>query len=563
MDYRTYAYNAAKSRNIDPELFLRLVNQESGWQTDAVSPKGAFGLTQAMPATAKDPGFGVKPLSNPHDPYAQIDFGADYLGAMMKHFGGDTTKALAAYNWGAGNVEDWDGNLNSLPEETRNYVLNISTKGGGQEGLGTPEMIKATTLNGGPLPQYMIEEAAKRGILSQVDYANSPAFGPVIPNFANGGDFGDPAMAGLDPAMAGGDPSLATAGGQPPVDEKEYGWLKKLMPDISKDARNERLLAIGAGLLSGDDWQSGLAAAGQNLLGVVQDDKQKEFQLIQDELQGQRADQRASRSNVSNTLIQLRGRDPKTGMEIVRAGTMIDGIPHIFGDDGKPIPASSAMQDISMASRGESQDVVEGAGGIPNAISVGSDGTPSFQFKREDEAKTYTFTTRAIAANRDIDSIIGQVGPEAVTSLQANLEQWASQNARQAITPAVINSVLDSSGIQGSARAAMAQYLQAVLRADTGAAYTGTEIADYAGAFLPNAGDDPQTVEYKKYVRDREIRSLIGRTGNAAPYLHGVMDGTYQLTGKGWADVGQGALDSSNGGSLLPEAEAALKRLGL
>lgn len=554
MDYKTYAYNAAKSRGIDPDLFLRLVQQESGWNPNAVSPKGAAGLTQAMPDTARDPGFGVAPLTNPNDPYAQIDFGADYLGAMLKRYGGDTTKALAAYNWGAGNADKWNGDLNALPEETRNYVnvvgggggnLTVSSSGGpALQGLGTPEMIKATTLGGGPLPDYMIQNAANRA-LNTVDYSTSPAFGPVIPNFANGGNFGDPALAGI--SSGGGvpvDPALAA-----PEEEKEYEWLKKLFPNTDKEGRNERLLAIGAGLLSGNNWQEGLAAAGQGLLGVVQDDKNKQFEIAQTQLQNQMANDRAARSNVSNTLIQLKGRDPKTGMEVVRAGTMINGIPHVFGDDGQPIAASSIMTEIAMAGRNEAQDVTAGAGGIPNAVSISSDGTPSFQFKREDEAKTYTFATRAIAATRDIDAIISQVGVDEITSLQGNLEQWAAQNARESITPAIINSAIDSAGIQGAARSAMSQYLQAVLRADTGAAYSGTEIADYAGAFLPNAGDDAMTVEYKKFVREREIESLIGRTGAAAPYLYGVMDGTYELTGKGWADLqpqGEGALDSSN-----------------
>ena len=104
---------AATKHGIPPDLFLRLIEQESGWNPSAVSVKGALGLAQLMPATAQ--GLGVDPL----DPQANLDGGARYLRAQFEAFG-SWPLALAAYNAGPGAVQRYDG----IPPfaETQNYV---------------------------------------------------------------------------------------------------------------------------------------------------------------------------------------------------------------------------------------------------------------------------------------------------------------------------------------------------------------------------------------------------------------------------------------------------------
>jgi hypothetical protein len=91
------------------------------------SPKGARYAMQVMPTTMADPGFGVRP-ANPNDPADVNRAGRDYLGAMMKRYDMDPSKAWAAYNGGPGRVDrataaggDW---LSHMPAETRNYVAN-------------------------------------------------------------------------------------------------------------------------------------------------------------------------------------------------------------------------------------------------------------------------------------------------------------------------------------------------------------------------------------------------------------------------------------------------------
>lgn len=88
------------------KLLPFLINQESGGNNNAVSPKGARGLTQVMPKTGEDPGYGVAPLKD-KSPEEYRRFGKDYLVAMLNKYDGDVEKSLAAYNAGPGNVDNW------------------------------------------------------------------------------------------------------------------------------------------------------------------------------------------------------------------------------------------------------------------------------------------------------------------------------------------------------------------------------------------------------------------------------------------------------------------------
>lgn len=115
-EYLQVAKDLARKHGIPEDLFLRLVQQESGWNPSAVSPKGATGLAQLMPATAKKLGVDID------DPHQNLEGGARYLKMMYDKFG--TWKlALAAYNAGPGAVEKYDG----VPPyaETEGYVKAI------------------------------------------------------------------------------------------------------------------------------------------------------------------------------------------------------------------------------------------------------------------------------------------------------------------------------------------------------------------------------------------------------------------------------------------------------
>ncbi|MBI3896380.1 MAG: transglycosylase SLT domain-containing protein [Acidobacteria bacterium] len=109
----------AGEHRVDPELIRAIVQVESNFNPNAVSPKGAMGLMQLIPATARR--FGV---SNAFDPKANLDGGIRYLKYLMELFNGDLQLTLAAYNAGE-NLVTRVGRVPSL-SETRNYVRKIS-----------------------------------------------------------------------------------------------------------------------------------------------------------------------------------------------------------------------------------------------------------------------------------------------------------------------------------------------------------------------------------------------------------------------------------------------------
>ena len=106
--------------DLSPALIEALVWQESRWHPGATSPKGAHGLAQLMPATARAMGV------DPRDPAANLDGGARYLRIQLDTFGGDVEQALAAYNAGPGRVRAAGG----VPRiaETKAYVAAIMAR---------------------------------------------------------------------------------------------------------------------------------------------------------------------------------------------------------------------------------------------------------------------------------------------------------------------------------------------------------------------------------------------------------------------------------------------------
>ena len=115
---------ASQAHGVDPILVKALIQVESGYRAKARSPKGAVGLMQIMPATARE--YKVR---NPFDPKANIEAGVKHLKALLQRFGSERTElALAAYNAGPGAVEKFNG----IPpyRETRNYVARIRALAG-------------------------------------------------------------------------------------------------------------------------------------------------------------------------------------------------------------------------------------------------------------------------------------------------------------------------------------------------------------------------------------------------------------------------------------------------
>ncbi len=118
-DLNRVILRSANRHQVDPDLVRAVVRVESNFNPNAVSPRGAQGLMQLIPATAER--FGVR---NPFDPVDNIEGGVRYLKFLLERFRGDLELTLAAYNAGENAVSRYNG----VPpfRETRDYLLKIS-----------------------------------------------------------------------------------------------------------------------------------------------------------------------------------------------------------------------------------------------------------------------------------------------------------------------------------------------------------------------------------------------------------------------------------------------------
>jgi membrane-bound lytic murein transglycosylase B len=174
---------AAATYGVDPALVLAVATRESGLNPNAVSPAGAIGVMQLMPATAA--ALGV----DPHNVAQNIDGGVRYLAQLLSNYGGDTAKATAAYNWGPGNLNkaiaangaNW---LSAAPAETQNYVAAL-----------TGVVPVAPSQNVAPAP-VTIDASTGQVIPDAVDVSTLPTIdssGNITPP--------DALPAGMSPAM--------------------------------------------------------------------------------------------------------------------------------------------------------------------------------------------------------------------------------------------------------------------------------------------------------------------------------------------------------------------------
>ncbi len=135
--YESEIAASSAAHGVDPYLVAAVIRAESNWDPEASSHKGAQGLMQLMPETAQD--MVDKGLVNAStysaddllDPATNIEFGCAYLAYLLDYFNGATDKAIAAYNAGMGNVDDWtsaDSPLHSAITfpETQAYLVRVN-----------------------------------------------------------------------------------------------------------------------------------------------------------------------------------------------------------------------------------------------------------------------------------------------------------------------------------------------------------------------------------------------------------------------------------------------------
>lgn len=137
-NYEHIISNKSIKYNIRPAIIKAVIKAESNWDPKAVSKKGAIGLMQLMPATAKE-----MKIIDPYDPEENIEAGTRYLRYLLDRFNGDMKLALAAYNAGPTRVERSGG----IPRisETQKYVRRVIS---GSRYAPKPQIYR-TSLNNG------------------------------------------------------------------------------------------------------------------------------------------------------------------------------------------------------------------------------------------------------------------------------------------------------------------------------------------------------------------------------------------------------------------------------
>ena len=217
-DYRSYARQVAQQYGLDPDIFERQINQESGfqpWGPDGKplgSSAGAQGIAQFMPGTAA--GYGV----DVNDPYSSLDGAARHMRDLLKANNGNYRLALAAYNAGQGNVDKWGEGVfddDFARGQTRDYVNIILGPGSAR-----PARQSSTNAGAGSPPAA---SAAPAGTGAPPASAGSPLMmrASIEPEYDGGsGPARDPRRFTPDRNIVPLGPALR---GQDALDTDQYG----------------------------------------------------------------------------------------------------------------------------------------------------------------------------------------------------------------------------------------------------------------------------------------------------------------------------------------------------
>lgn len=281
---------AAKEFGVDPDVLHGIAYAESRYNPKAVSPKGAQGMMQFMPDTAKR--FGI----DPSDPEQAIFGAAQYLKENLDKFGGDYGKAVAAYNWGENRKEyeqgDW---VKKLPKETDQYVENVLSYAAG----------RAKPTEAGPKPAFPGSKAhlipgaetdilpTPRKEMGLVERVKDIGKGLVeIPGAIIGGTIREPIAAGV--ALATGRKPEEVGGQIAPVQSE---FAKSVLGGLGSALETAKVPALTPGMLTAPVRPA--VAAGRQVAAPVANELAMVGEAAQNTLaarQAAKAGQRAAQS---------------------------------------------------------------------------------------------------------------------------------------------------------------------------------------------------------------------------------------------------------------------------
>ena len=232
--------------------------------------------------------------------------------------------------------------------------------------------------------------------------------------------------------------------------------------------------------------------------------------------------------------VNIKGVRPDGSEEIVVGRRNDNNSYDVYMNDQWVPIEMSGLTDVQVTGRGAEQAFEKGMAdprndvNIDNATYVSSGGVPTFKHKNESEKKSYQLAKRAVDVYPVVDAMMKD--PEMrkhITSAMGGLQTYAAGNANAKITAASINLAIGDS-IPQKYRSATQAWLQALLRADTGAAYSETEIMDYIATNIPQVGDTDDTVEFKLAQMQSTTETMAANAGQGAKYLLGRLDGSIE-----------------------------------
>lgn len=320
----------------------------------------------------------------------------------------------------------------------------------------------------------------------------------------NAPDYYGEAMA----LTSGGTPPVQAPAEQPKPKTKIGEFTAKHMPWLTED-RGDMLLAIGSGLLSGDDWASGAAAAGQNLLGVSQAQQERDANAAA-------AQQENERWNVAQAAQRL---EHIEGLDHQRALREMD-INAAERAAGAEAAAKAAERQAEIDAKGP-QSVVHNGKEIKGVSQVYTDPNtgkviPTFtEDLKTDDRKFVGYIIDGMDGAKMLDSAITQAGGlEGInhTEITRQLDILSREKGGgYSITATNIEDIARQAGIQDvptiNVFRATQKLINSKLRRDSGAAITIEEFINYSNLYLPRAGETPETWQQKRTMIDDDIRT--------------------------------------------------------